>query len=187
MCAGTVHGAQAVQKTHSYRLDAFSSGDAGPLGFVEEGMVRWAQKWEVKPAAPASSLSLFAIENIVKTPFWPRVEMLINHAGVDGRVVDLLLQACRGSADTAGDDPTSSGVQGLVVAGTGNGTVHADLQAALLRAKAAGVQVWRTSRCAFGHVMAVPGGDEALPGAGDLSPVKARVALMLQLLGEQSN
>jgi len=40
VCAGTVHGALEVQKTHTYRLDAFSSGDAGPLAYVEEGSVR---------------------------------------------------------------------------------------------------------------------------------------------------
>jgi L-asparaginase len=29
-CAGTLHGAEQVRKVHPYRLDAFSSGDAGP-------------------------------------------------------------------------------------------------------------------------------------------------------------
>ncbi len=38
--AGRVHGAGAVRKVHPYRLDAFSSGDAGPLGVVEEGALR---------------------------------------------------------------------------------------------------------------------------------------------------
>src|SRR5690349_5601679 len=43
VCAGVVHAAVDVQKTHTYRLDAFASGDAGPLGFVEEGQVRLAR------------------------------------------------------------------------------------------------------------------------------------------------
>ena len=30
VCAGTIHGAADVAKQHTYRLDAFSSGDAGP-------------------------------------------------------------------------------------------------------------------------------------------------------------
>ena len=35
--AGQVHAADRVRKVHTYRTDAFSSGDAGPLGVVEEG------------------------------------------------------------------------------------------------------------------------------------------------------
>ena len=38
--AGAVHGARDVQKVHPYRLDAFSSGDAGPVAYVEEGRLR---------------------------------------------------------------------------------------------------------------------------------------------------
>ena len=34
VCAGVIHSARDVQKVHPYRLDAFSSGDAGPLGEV---------------------------------------------------------------------------------------------------------------------------------------------------------
>ena len=35
--AGTVHSALDVRKVHPYRLDAFGSGDAGPIARVEEG------------------------------------------------------------------------------------------------------------------------------------------------------
>ena len=35
--AGALHSARDVRKVHSSRLDAFSSGDAGPLGRVEDG------------------------------------------------------------------------------------------------------------------------------------------------------
>lgn len=47
VCAGTVHAALDVQKVHGYRLDAFSSGDAGALGYVEEGAVRLVRNWPV--------------------------------------------------------------------------------------------------------------------------------------------
>ena len=40
VCAGVVHGALEVQKAHTYQLNAFSSGDAGPLAFFEEGLLR---------------------------------------------------------------------------------------------------------------------------------------------------
>jgi L-asparaginase len=70
--------------------------------------------------------------------------------------------------------------RGLVVAGTGNGSVHQSLEAGLLRAQAAGVRVLRSSRCPLGQVLPVPG--QGLPVAAGLSPVKARLALMLALL-----
>jgi L-asparaginase len=70
------------------------------------------------------------------------------------------------------------GVQGIVAAGTGNGTLHRDLEAALLRAQSQGVHVLRATRCAAGPVI----GDAGLPSAGALSAVQARVELLLQLL-----
>lgn len=161
VAAGEVHGARYVQKVHPYRVNAFSSGDAGPLGWVEEGVVRWACNSPVAQVDHADS----AMNNIVNAVAWPWVEILMNHAGASGRAVDALVR---------------EGVQGLVVACTGNGTIHHDLEAALVRAQNAGVRVVRSTRCAEGQVLPKPG--DALPASQGLSPVKARVALMLDLL-----
>ena len=89
----------------------------------------------------------------------------MNHAGNDGTVVRALL---------------SHGVQGIVAAGTGNGTLHQRLQAALEQAQANGVAVRRSTRCPEGPVIALAG--DLLPQADGLSPVKARIALMLALM-----
>ncbi len=159
VCAGTVHSAQDVAKQHTYRLDAFTSGDAGPLGYVEERAVRLVRPWPAG-AAPAGTL-----ERVLGAARWPRVEIVTSHAGADGAVVEALL---------------ARGVDGLVVAATGNGSVHADLEAALVRAQAGGVKVVRASRCAQGRVQDTP--HDRLPHAGGLSPVKARIALLLELL-----
>ena len=70
-------------------------------------------------------------------------------------------------------------VQGIVVAATGNGTVHMALAAALQRAQAAGVRIWVTTRCAQGQVAALPAAPFEVVG---LPPVKARIALQLALL-----
>ncbi|MDP3828256.1 MAG: asparaginase, partial [Polaromonas sp.] len=72
------------------------------------------------------------------------------------------------------------GVQGLVVAATGNGTLHHELEAALLEAQAAGVRVVRATRCLEGRVLQRAG--DAIADSQGLSPVKARVDLMLQLM-----
>ena len=159
VCAGTVHAAQDVAKQHTYRLDAFTSGDAGPIGYVEERAVRLLRPWRAG-SAPAGSL-----ERVLGATTWPRVEIVMSHAGADGAVVEALV---------------AQGVQGLVVAATGNGSVHADLETALLRAQASGVKVVRASRCAQGRVQDTP--HDRLPHAGGLSPVKARIALLLELL-----
>jgi L-asparaginase len=161
VCAGTIHAALDIAKQHTYRLDAFSSGDAGPIGYVEEGELRLLRDWpEAARGAAAPSLQAMGA-----TKQWPRVEIVMSHAGATGRVVDALV---------------ADGVDGLVVAATGNGTLHRELEAALLKAQAAGVKVVRATRCAQGRVIERPG--DTLPGAGSLSPVKARIALMLELL-----
>lgn len=170
VCAGTVHGALDVQKVHPYRLDAFDSGDAGPVGYVEEGVVRLVRNW---PLAPVISAQI-AIKKIVNEHDWPRVEIVLNYAGAGGAMVDALLSQV--SSQVGAPLP----LRGLVVAGTGNGTVHHDLEAALIRAQAAGVKVLRATRCHSGRVLPTPG--NPIPDSQGLSPVKARVALMLALM-----
>jgi L-asparaginase len=155
--AGEVFAASALRKAHTHRLGAFEAGDAGLLAVIESGVLRRFRDW---PDATALGVAL-----IVKpTADWPRVEIVLNHAGTDGRLVDALM---------------AQGLQGLVLAGTGNGSLSADLEAAALCAQAAGVRVLRASRCAHGAVLGETG---ALPGAGELSAVQARVEVLLQSL-----
>lgn len=157
VAAGRVHRAVDVRKVHPYRLDAFSSGDAGVLGHVEDGRLRQLREWPRDDAVlqPAPALA---------GPAWPRVDIVTSHAGADGRIVDALVR---------------DGVQGLVVAGTGNGSLHVSLEKALRAAVQQGVQVLRTTRCAEGQV--VGRDDDALPTT-PLTPVQARVELILRLL-----
>jgi len=159
--AGTVHAASDVAKVHTYRLDPFSSGDAGPTGYVEEGRVRLLKPWPVGTGARATE----AFEALQHGADWPRVEIVMNHVGAGAAIVDGLAQ---------------QGVQGIVAAGTGNGSLHADLEDALLRAQAAGVHVLRASRCAQGPLLDSP--HDRLAHADGLPPVKARIALMLALM-----
>jgi L-asparaginase len=168
VCAGKAHGATQVQKVHPYRVDAFDSGEAGPLAVVEEGRVRQLAQW------PASNAPWCSVD-MVSLPVWPRVELLISHAGATGAVVRALLNAV----------DSENPLRGIVVAGTGNGTIHKDMEVALTEAELRGVRVVRTSRCAFGQV--VGDGPAARSGAfasSGLSAVKARIALMLDLANQ---
>jgi L-asparaginase len=161
VCAGVMHGAREVMKMHNYRLDPFSSGDAGPIGYVEEGKLRQVRDWEQGDA----DLARHRLEKVLSAAKWPRVEIVMSHAGADGSIVQALVQG---------------GVAGLVVAGTGNGTLHHALEVALLRAEQAGVVVRRATRCLQGRVL--PHAGDRFPAADGLSPVKARIALMLELM-----
>ena len=68
---------------------------------------------------------------------------------------------------------------GFVVAGTGNGTVHQNLETALMEAQAQGAQVLRDSRCAWGGGQKREG-DSRLR-AGHLNAGTAPTAATLQL------
>jgi L-asparaginase len=154
--AGTVHAGCDVRKVHTYRLDAFDSGDAGALGYLEEGVLRRLRDW---PTGESFGLACVLRDD------WPRVDIVLNCAGADGMLVDALC---------------ALGTRGIVAAGTGNGTLCVALEEALLRAQAVGVEVLRASRTGCGRVIDVP--DAKLPSAGDLTPVQARIELLLRLL-----
>jgi L-asparaginase len=160
VAAGGVHSAQDVQKEHPYRLDALSSGPSGPLAWVESGRVRWSRLPRLMEAhAHAATALSRPVEQ------WPWVAVVSSHAGVDPRQVE----AC-----------VSAGVQGLVVAGTGNGTLHTDLLSALQAAAQSGVALRLCTRCAHGPIV---GDHTTLPCAPrELNAFKARVSLMLDLM-----
>jgi L-asparaginase len=147
-----------LRKVHTLQTAAFAAGDGGPIARLEGGVLRVFRDW---PDGAPLGLARIAAEPAQ----WPAVDIVLNHAGADGRLVDAAVAA---------------GTRGLVVAGTGHGTVSAPLAAALGRAREAGVRVRRASRCAFGPVLPHDAGDTE--AAGELSAVQARVELLLELL-----
>lgn len=169
VCAGQVHSAVDVAKVHTYRVDAFDSGDAGALGCVEEGVLRQFRPWPA--ACEAGFFDASAHARVQACSALPRVVLVTSHADDDGLLVKALTQAGCDAAQP---------LRGIVVAGTGNGTVHACLESALVEAEAQGVRVVRTSRCARGRVLAHAG--HRLAAVSGWSPVKARIALALELL-----
>lgn len=163
VCAGVVHGGIDVRKVHPYRLDAFGSGDAGTLARVEEGSLRLHRAWPVGPP--------FGLETLpASIDLWPWVEIITSHSEARG---DLVRSIC------------AAGVDGIVVAATGNGTVHHELETALLTAQADGVAVLRTTRCLDGTLIEASGTAPALPSGGALTPVQARIELVLRLLDDR--
>lgn len=99
---------------------------------------------------------------------WPWVEIITSHSGARPDTIRSL---------------EGLGVQGIVLAGTGAGTVHENLAPALERFMEAGGAVVRASRIGRGYI----GGSLAngrlakALSAGYLNPAKARIALQLAL------
>lgn len=149
VCAGHVHPGDAVQKLHSQQRNPFVT---------------------VQSTSTHLPWGIPSVEEVLSVRAWPRVEIVLNHTGADGRLVRALC---------AHDAP-----DGWVVAGTGNGTLHHDLEAALREAQAHGMRVVRASRCAMGGVQSRKG--DVFEHAGSLTPVQARVALILELIKEKA-
>jgi len=171
VAAGEIHGAADVRKVHPYRVNAFASGDAGVLGYVEEGQVRLVRDWP--PAEPLLALTAEAIARAAHA--WPRVEIVVSHAGTGGGLIELLIRERQDSRTGAAD--------GLVLAATGNGTLHHAIERLAERAHAAGIDVVVATRCADGPMVGVT--SSCYYRSSPYSPVKARVALLLRLLALQ--
>lgn len=176
VCAGVVHGAHEVQKVHTYRLDAFSSGDRSPIAYVEESAVRLLRSWPTRVNATPLTAAALTIE----TDDWPHVEIVMSYAGARGAVIDALVHSFDHRDVGAVARPQ---IDGLVIAATGNGTVHSEMETALLKAQGAGITVVRATRCMQGRILPRP--HEAFRDAGSLTPVKARIALILELLSRE--
>ena len=139
---------------------ALSSGPSGPLAWVESGRVRWS--FLPNPNQPHAHAATALTRPVDQ---WPWVAVVSSHAGVDPRQIDAWV---------------SAGVQGLVVAGTGNGTLHTALLSALQTAEKAGVALRLCTRCAHGPIV---GENTAIACAPrELNAFKARVSLMLDLM-----
>lgn len=156
--AGRVFAGAEVRKVHPTRLDAFGAGGDGPLGAVVAGQVQWHR-------SPPRDDALSGVTLPEAPADWPRVEVVMSHAGSDGLVVRTLCAA---------------GVRGLVAIGTGNATLHERLEDALRDAQRLGVRVLRSTRCLDGAATAKDG--DAFPVATGLTPAQARIELLLQLM-----
>ena len=171
--AGEVHFGIEVQKIFSDRPKAFASRDKA---FAADDKTPFMdiQDWQMP-----------SIEQVLETKHWPRVELIFNHSGADGQIVKALLEANGSTKLGLQTNVTqTSMIEGIVVAGTGSGTLSHDLERALNEAQKAGLWVARTSRCAFG--VADPDKHPSIPSLHNLSPVQGRVAMILGLLARNA-
>ena len=160
-----IFAARDVTKIHTTRPDAFDARTRGPLGDVTRGV-------EFYHPAPRTACESAEFELSPATAF-PRVDIVYVHIGADSVIVDALVNA---------------GTKGIVVASAGAGATTPALGAALRRARTRGVAIVSSSRTGSGSVGGGGGrgqagqpGQAPQMGAGDLTPQKARIRLMLAL------
>lgn len=160
--AGELHAGREARKVHTSALRAFASPGHGPLGHVDLGRVHLRRRPVRVPALPAPERMA-------------RVDLIRLHAGSDARFLRASL---------------ASGVEAIVLEGTGRGNANDQVLEGVREAAAAGVPVAVCSRCAEGRVEPVygrGGGRDLVEAgalfAGDLAGPKARVLLQVALGG----
>lgn len=153
--------ARGVVKTHSLNVDAFSSPDFGDLGYIVDGKVFFYNN--VTKAHTKN-----APFDVSKLTSLPKVDILYSYSN-DGSGV-------------AAKALFEHGTKGIVVAGSGAGSIHKNQKDVLKELLKKGLKVVVSSRVVAGCV-AVSDSDEKLGfiSAEDLNPQKARVLLMLAL------
>lgn len=163
MCVldGRIYSGEDIRKGHTYRIQAFSAGEAGPIGSIEGGEIRQWRNW---PAGEQIVKPSQLPQDMAK---WPWVEIVTSCAGTTGSIVPALVQA---------------GVKGVVIAATGNGTIHESIIAKAKAAQAKGVSVVRAARVGDGVIL---GPDEdGIEKSACALPVKARVLMIAQMLSK---
>jgi L-asparaginase len=157
-----IHGARDVTKTDAQRLNAFES-HGGRLGVVDADRVAFARRAEKRGGAASE----FDLEEVTSLP---RVDVLLTYQAASGDLI-------RAAVD--------NGAEGVVVASAAGGTSGTQMDGVryALSRKTVVVTATRTGagRVAVigeaGRVVAIPG----TIAADDLTPIKARILLMLAL------
>ncbi len=157
--------AREVTKASTSGADALRAPGAGRLGITDvDGVV--LERDRERDGCGEGAFPLSALDEL------PRVEVVYSTLGADGSQVRAAME---------------EGAQGIVMAGVGRGGTTPGQQAALEDALDRGVVVVLGSRAEEGRVPVERGAgvDGALLGAGELTPQKARILLMLALTRTQ--
>jgi L-asparaginase len=170
-----INAAREATKTDALRLQTFQSRGVGLLGVVDADRVVYSRK-PVRRGGSASEFDLQAVERL------PRVDVLLVYQDAPGDLIKAAVDA---------------GAKGIVIAAAGAGATSGSQDEGIGYAVDRGVFVVRSTRTGGGRI---PGGQGFGPpglspeeqrrrrmvvNADDLSPVKARLLLMLGLTRTQ--
>jgi len=156
----TIHSAREVTKTNTMLPDTFKAPELGALGYMTQDRAHFYRA-STRRHTKASEFDVDQLQTL------PKVDIVYSYASADGVAVDAF---------------TAAGSQGLIYAGTGDGSVPEAVKPSLLSARKKGVAVVRSSRTGNGHTNELE--DDVKDGfatSDSLNPQKARVLLMLAL------
>ena len=158
---GQIDSARNVTKTHTTSVDTFKS-PLGPAGYMNDGVPTFYNSVDRRHAGNTE----FDVDNAAKLPY---VKIIYGHANDDALFIDAAIGA---------------GVEGIVYAGTGNGSIHKDAEAALARASRSGIVVVRSTRVGSGEVVPAEQSyiDAGFLEGDSLNPQKCRILLQLALM-----
>jgi len=151
-----------VMKMSTTFTNAFGSPNTGAIGHAYDGKVEYYAN-AVREKDPKSPVTITADTKLA------RVDIVYMYADAPPDMIDMLV---------------AKKVDGIVIAGVGNGNFNKAYMDAVKRAVAAGVIVCRASRAPSGRVLLHDEIDDDKLGtivSDDLTPQKARVLLMLAL------
>ncbi|HEY1110206.1 MAG TPA: asparaginase domain-containing protein, partial [Opitutaceae bacterium] len=157
-----IHFAREVAKTNTTQVGTFRTPLRGLAGLVHAGRLHLY----APPVRRHTHLSAFAPITLATLP---RVDIIYAHAGMTRDLIDSSVR---------------SGARGLVLAGVGDGNLHATALAAAAEAARTGVVVVRSSRTGSGLVernIEIDDDTLGFVAADELNPPKARVLLQLAL------
>lgn len=156
-----IHAARDVRKLHTSHVDAFSSGELGSLGSIDNDEVLWHRK-------PEPSVKFDLPTRLAK------VIIFKGYTGMDSKLLECMVDSL---------------VEGVVIEAFGRGNLPPEVVPAIQRITARNIPVVITSRCLFGRTAPIygyPGGGADLQHhgacfAGDLSTEKVRLLLSIAL------
>ncbi len=156
-----INGARDVTKTNTTTVSTFKAPELGFLGYINDGVPEFYRESTRKHTRQTE----FNVNHMDALPY---VKIIYGHADDDGLFVEAAIKA---------------GVKGIVYAGTGNGSIHKNAEAALAKAAAQGIVVVRSSRVGNGTVIPAEQSyiDEHFLDGDSLNPQKARILLQLAL------
>ena len=157
-----IFAAREVTKTHASSIDSLGSPEFGCLGYLNDDRPRLHRR-------PIRAARLPAPFDVARLGRLPKVDIAYAFAGAGAEAIQAFVAA---------------GAQGIVHAGTGNGSISRLHQDAYRAAIAQGVAVVRSSRTGGGIVFRNGAVDDDQLGsvsADSLNPQKARVLLTLGL------
>jgi L-asparaginase len=162
-----IHGGSSLTKASTTAVQTFMSPLRGLIGTVSYGEAEFYRG----PVGRNTVDSEFSLEGVTALP---RVDIVMAHANMDGKLIDAAVAA---------------GAKGIVIAGVGNGNMTKPALDVLAAQARKGIVCVRSTRVATGRVgrnVEVDDDKLSLVASDDLNPQKARVLLRLALLKPRS-